>query len=334
MGGELRHTVAALDGYSPVGRGLAGGRAGRDGGRDSSGSRRSMTDSTGAAAAEGLPPSTVASERQDLMEPISPELVLVDPELAARVRASPVERVAPYASHATAAVPVRRAELAPRRPVSAHRAARADSGRRHRRTLKRLGGSLLAMGLIVGGFVVASAVSGNQSEQTGVALPDATATPPAPDVVSRGDSVPTLDRERPASVARTTASKTARKRAVAKPRHQSQSTTKRRGAAAKRRKQPVARAAAARQTSAAVERELVSVIVQSPAGKLPPVLIDRRTGLAKKNLQAVCTRSNDSRSFLCVVTSALQPAAGRVYAFYRPAKTGGGGFTWYRSRSG
>jgi hypothetical protein len=37
-------------------------------------------------------------ERRDGLEPVSPELVLVDPELAARVRASRVDRVAPSAS--------------------------------------------------------------------------------------------------------------------------------------------------------------------------------------------------------------------------------------------
>jgi hypothetical protein len=40
-------------------------------------------------------------ERLDGLEPISPELVLVDPELAARVRALPVEHAAPSALHAT-----------------------------------------------------------------------------------------------------------------------------------------------------------------------------------------------------------------------------------------
>jgi hypothetical protein len=37
----------------------------------------------------------------DGSEPISPELVLVDPELAARVRASPVEHAAPSGLYAT-----------------------------------------------------------------------------------------------------------------------------------------------------------------------------------------------------------------------------------------
>ena len=78
--------------------------------------------------------------------------------------------------------------------------------------------------------------------------------------------------------------------------------------APRRRRQTPARAAAA-ETSAAVERKLLTVIVQSPAGKLPPALIDGKTGLAKNNLQAVCTPSSDAQSFVCVVTSAIQPGA-------------------------
>jgi hypothetical protein len=43
-----------------------------------------------------------------MLEPVSPELVLVDPELAARVRASPVEHAAPPALHATSRLRGRR----------------------------------------------------------------------------------------------------------------------------------------------------------------------------------------------------------------------------------
>jgi hypothetical protein len=295
---------------------------------DSFRSQRSLPDSESATVAGRAPASRVASQG-DVVEPISPELALVDPELAARVRASPVEHAAAYAPRATGVL-TRTAQARPRRPVPAHTPVRPQARPGHRRAFKRIGISILAISLMVSGFVVGSAVSGNRSDQTAKALPEARATSSAPRVASRSDSVRTLDRQRPASVARTVP----RKRAIAKPRRRSQSTTKRRGAAAKRRKQAVRRAAVARRTSAAVERKLLSVIVQSPAGKLPPVLINKRTGLPKNNLQAVCTRSNDSRSFLCVVTSALQPAARPVYAFYRSTKTGRGGFTWYRSRSG
>jgi hypothetical protein len=46
-------------------------------------------------------------ERPDGFEPVSPELVLVDPELAGRVRASPVDAT-PTAQHATSRPPGRR----------------------------------------------------------------------------------------------------------------------------------------------------------------------------------------------------------------------------------
>jgi hypothetical protein len=289
-----------------------------------------------------------------MSEPVSPELVLVDPELAARVRASPVEQAPRYALHATRVL-TRAAELAPRHPVTANGAARTDARPGHSRPFKRLGGSLLGISLIVSGFVVAYGVSGNDTEPSAVAQREVEATLRTPDVVSRANTPGAFDRQRPASVARTTA----RVRPVAKPRQPPGSTAKRgstaaakrgstaaakRGstAAAKRgstaapksRKRAAAGVAALRETSAAIERKLLSVIVQSPAGKLPPALINRRSGLAKNNLQAVCTRSSDSRSFLCVVKSALQPTARPVYALYRPTQKGRGIFTWYRSRSG
>ena len=273
-----------------------------------------------------------------MLEPVSPELVLVDPELAARVRASPIEDAPPYALHATSVL-TSAAELTPRQPVTANGAARMDTRPGHSRAFKRLGGSLLGIGLMLSGFAVAYGVSGNDREQSAVAPAEVGTTVPAVGGGSRRASARTLGRQRRASVARTTA----RERTVAKPRrrpdsrakHGSTAAPKRRSTAApKRRKRAAAGAAAVRETSAAVERKLLSVIVQSPAGKLPPALINRRTGLAKNNLQAVCTRSSDSRSFLCVVKSALQPAAGPVYAHYRPTQKGRGSFTWYRSRGG
>jgi hypothetical protein len=273
-----------------------------------------------------------------MLEPVSPELVLVDPELAARVRASPIEEAPPYALHATRVL-TGAAELTPRQPVTANGAARTDTRPGHSRAFKRLGGSLLGIGLMLSGFAVAYGVSGNDSEQSAVAPAEVGATVPAAGGGSRRASARTLGRQRRASVARTTA----RARPDAKPRRRPDSRAKRSTPATpkrstpatpKRRKRAAAGAAAVRETSAAVERKLLSVIVQSPAGKLPPALINRRTGLAKNNLQAVCARSSDSRSFLCVVKSALQPAAGQVYAVYRPTQKGRGSFTWYRGRGG
>ena len=47
-------------------------------------------------------------ERPDGFEPVSPELVLVDPELAARDRASPLEDATPAAQQATSRLTSRR----------------------------------------------------------------------------------------------------------------------------------------------------------------------------------------------------------------------------------
>jgi hypothetical protein len=270
-----------------------------------------------------------------MLEPVSPELVLVDPELAARVRASAVEDRAPDANgvltHAPELMPVQAVPA----PSAPHSTARPGRGR----AFKSLGGSLLGISLMAIGFAAAYGVSGSDNEPSVVAPAEVGATMPAARGGSHRAAARTLDRQRRASNVRTTARPRAvakpRRRPVAKPRRRPDSRTKpNTPAAPKRRNRAAAGAGAARETSAAVERKLLSVIVQSPAGKLPPALINRRTGLAKNNLQAVCTRSSDSRSFLCVVKSALQPAAGPVYALYRPTQKGRGSFTWYRSRRG
>jgi hypothetical protein len=84
----------------------------------------------------------------------------------------------------------------------------------------------------------------------------------------------------------------------------------------------------------ALERKLLNLIVQAPAGKLPRALIDSRTGLAKNGLQAVCRRET-ARSFLCVVQPAKHKPREGLYARYRVNRKGTGGtFRWYRYRSG
>jgi hypothetical protein len=84
-----------------------------------------------------------------------------------------------------------------------------------------------------------------------------------------------------------------------------------------------------------VERKLLTLIVQAPAGKLPQVLIDAKTGLAKNNLQAVCRRIGRSRSVLCVVQSAHHKSGEGLYVRYRGNRKGTGGrFTSYHYRAG
>jgi hypothetical protein len=245
------------------------------------------------------------------MEPISPELVLVDPDLATRIRAVPAERPRPEPKPTLGD------------DAAAQRAGGADVRAGSTRAFKRLSAVLLGIGLMATGFLAAAAVSGTKSEPQ--SPPDGGAAL-APET-TRAASVRTAGRRRSASATRTTV----RARPVGKPKQRrAANANRRRSAPPKRRKQSTAKVAA--ETSASVERKLLTVIVQSPAGKLPPALIDGKTGLAKNNLQAVCTPSSNARSFVCVVTSAIQPGAPPVYALYRPTRTGRGGFTWYRSR--
>src|SRR5947207_2197991 len=84
----------------------------------------------------------------------------------------------------------------------------------------------------------------------------------------------------------------------------------------------------------APEREPLNRLVQTPAGKLPRALIDSKTGLAKNGLQAVC-RSENARSFLCVVQPPKHRPGEGLYVRYRlNGKGNGGTFTWYRYRNG
>jgi hypothetical protein len=85
----------------------------------------------------------------------------------------------------------------------------------------------------------------------------------------------------------------------------------------------------------ALERKLLTTIVQSPAGKLPRGLIDSKTGLAKNGLQAVCRHETGRRSFLCVVQPPKHKSGEGLYVRYRLNRKGkGGSFTWYRYRNG
>jgi hypothetical protein len=84
----------------------------------------------------------------------------------------------------------------------------------------------------------------------------------------------------------------------------------------------------------ALERKLLNLVVQAPAGKLPPALIDSKTGLAKNGLQAVCRRKSP-RSFLCVIQPPRHKPGEGLYASYRVNRKGDGGtFHWYPYRSG
>jgi hypothetical protein len=87
-------------------------------------------------------------------------------------------------------------------------------------------------------------------------------------------------------------------------------------------------------TAGAIERKLLALVIQSPAGKLPPRLIDQKTGLAKNGLQARCTPSGGSRSFLCLVRPAHHRPTEGLYVGYRLGRSGRATLTWHRYRAG
>jgi hypothetical protein len=82
----------------------------------------------------------------------------------------------------------------------------------------------------------------------------------------------------------------------------------------------------------AVERRILSLLFAAPAGKLPARLVDKATGLPKNNVQAICRRSG-SRSFACVVHSAQHVTGEGLYVDYRRRRRGSGVFAWHGYRA-
>jgi hypothetical protein len=232
------------------------------------------------------------------MEAISPELVLVDPELARAERARLVER-----ARVTEVIGAEALRLAVERTLrsevdeepSPERERVSSSPSRYRR--RALEG-LLLVSLLANGLVLAVFVLGNGDEGTSRA---AFVTPTSPTqtlsatVLSHVPSV-----------------------AVASGRAQD-------GRAAVAVPQPLGRAP----TKAALERRILELIIRDPRAKLPVNLIDPTTGLAKNNLQVVCQRARVPRSFLCVARLA-GGGLGRLLVRYRAARGGRGVFTWVR----
>src|SRR5919204_1930185 len=245
-----------------------------------------------------------------ISEPISPELVLVHPELRRALQArAPLRLVAnrrpaeapdrdPVALSESrsqaqpAAVPV---------PVSlplpeAHppRARRVLAGPRRYLVL-----AILPISLVLNAILITLAVSdATVSPESTVAPPSLSAT--APDNGKRTPPVAAKAKRQPNRT---------RKAATTEPKR----TVPRLGA-----------------RDARLERKLLNLIVQAPAGKLPRVLIGAKTGLAKNNLHAVCRREWGRRTFLCLVQPAKHKPGEGLYARYRPNRTGTGGtFSWY-----
>jgi hypothetical protein len=257
-----------------------------------------------------------------ISEPISPELVLVDPELRRALQAQALERaslrlvVSPEPSR-LAQAPDRAAVALSESPWQAQPAAvpapvslplPEAEPRRARRVLagprRYLVRAILPISLVLNAILITLAVS------------DATVSPPP---TAAG---PSVSRTAPDNNKQTPSPATKAKR---------QSTQTPPAAATERK--PTAPRLGARDPR--LERKLLNLVVQAPAGKLPRALIDSKTGLAKNNLHAVCRRSGRSRSFLCVVQPTHHKPGEGLYVRYRSNRQGtGGSFTSYQYRGG
>jgi hypothetical protein len=86
-------------------------------------------------------------------------------------------------------------------------------------------------------------------------------------------------------------------------------------------------------TKAEVERAILSRMLQSPKRNIPRQLVDRTTGLFKTNVRTVCRHSHHSPSFLCVVKAPSADAHEGLYVKYSPTRSGPR-FVWYGYRNG
>jgi len=240
-----------------------------------------------AASRPGAPP-----------EVLSPELVLVDPELRHRVLAELVQNDALEALAARPAraypPPPRPAAEPLRAPSVEHRPTPEASRRRASRWPKALRTPAVLPGLVGLSIFVALGVSeARVSEPTFATGPTATA-PLAP--------LP---------------------KAKSRPRAKFQPG-----------KRPARRSrAVTRRSSAAVERDLLARIVRSPAGKIPRALIDPATGLAKNNLQASCRRAAAPGTFVCEVRPLVHKAGEGLTVRYRQIGRRPAEVSWGRYRT-
>jgi hypothetical protein len=271
-----------------------------------------------------------ASPEPAISEPISPELVLVDPELRRALRTLAFERAplqvvpdpepapltstperSPVPPATLIELPLPPAPLATPPAVSVPETAPAPSGGALRRRRRHLVSALLPISLSLNAILITLAVS------DATVAPRATAPPPSLDATLPGKD----------TRGQTPSRKTRRQARGAKSGAAPKSSAAKRGPSRQARQVVHAR-------DGALERRLLNLIVQAPAGKLPRALINRKTGLAKNNLQAVCRRESGSRSVLCVVQPARHKPGEGLYARYRLNRKGTGGtFTWYPYRS-
>jgi hypothetical protein len=248
---------------------------------------------------------------------VSPELVLVDPELARveRARLAAEIRVDPPPVAPAAPAPTRVEE--PRGPADPSPPHEVVGPRTHGRS-QAAGGSrrratslIVTLSLIVNAILVAVVFEEAH---------DAPAPTAAPTTVLDSADAP------PETVSAAQSEHERRPRSGPTRRHRAGAGASRNAAG------PGTRRARTGATVSSVEREVLMLVVNSPRGKLPQRLIDQRTGLAKNGLQAVCRGRNGTSTFVCVVRPSRHRTDEGLVVHYRVGARSLAALTPYRYR--
>jgi hypothetical protein len=243
-------------------------------------------------------------------EPVSPELVLVDPALAARERARLEEAAQLQALYDVAAL--RRA--VERQPTPAQEPLPRLPRWREAATFSRnrLVPAALLCSLLGNGFLAADLLSREGEQATPVAVRMVTLTESGSAVQSTAGPPPVQQEATTTAEVQQRAPSTVRAKATTAAQQQQQKL---------------------RATSAMVEGKIVSLIVAAPARKLPPRFVDRTTGLVKNNVQVICRRDKIS-SFMCAVRLPADSPKSGIYVRYRINRNGKDVFRWFGYRRG
>jgi len=237
-------------------------------------------------------------------EPVSPELVLIDPELARRERARLEEKA--YLKEVLDVAALRRAvagEPPPGEEIGGPGSGWDEIAIFSRR---RLVPAALLCSLLANGFFVADLVARKGEEATQVAVRMVTLTASTSTAVQRNSVIRTAELQTRSS-----------RKVLPTGAPQVRSTTK--------------VAATKSPTKASVERKVVSLILSAPNHKLPRHFVDPTTGLVKNNVQVVCAKKTP-RSYLCAIRLATDARKKALLVRYRVVNAEQGLFTWYGYR--
>ena len=80
------------------------------------------------------------------------------------------------------------------------------------------------------------------------------------------------------------------------------------------------------------ERKILKLLPRAPRGKVPAMLVDRRLGLVRSNVQVVCRRSGDASALSCVVRRARERRRQGLYLTYRARPGGRARIVWHGYR--